>query len=366
VGRSRWGLEGLHNEREPRGGLLLLEPEAALERAPGAEHDDGAPERVAEPPAVEVPHDVDGRAVDEDRLVAAEVPAQAARLHGALAVDADPELLLPRPGGAADADLVLRPALREQHPRGVHRAGGPAVAGVAVVPGGGDDAVCARNGEEPGLGDLALELGLDELGREVADGQHDLGVGDGDDVEPGDGFRGRGVVLGAGEVPEQRQRGVPGHGARAPAPAEEDGGGVRGGEGERGRAGGVVGPDEAEEKRRRGRGLRGRAVGDRDGEGGRGGGGARGEGGGDAGGGRGGAGDADGAVGDAGGEVPHGGGEEQAGRAHHCAACGVGGVEERERREGTGVVRVYEEGSQPWVVGAAHERCRVKASRGRW
>jgi hypothetical protein len=67
---SRRCLEGLHDEREPWGRrLILLEPEPALEHAPGAEHDDGAPGRAAEPPVIEVPHDVDGRAVDEDRLV---------------------------------------------------------------------------------------------------------------------------------------------------------------------------------------------------------------------------------------------------------------------------------------------------------
>jgi hypothetical protein len=100
----------------------------ALERAsPGPEHDDGAPGRVVEPPAVEVPHDVDGSTVDEDFLVPPKVLAQAARLHSALPVDVHPEHLLigaGRAGRAADADLMLSSALREPDPRGVHHVGG--------------------------------------------------------------------------------------------------------------------------------------------------------------------------------------------------------------------------------------------------
>jgi hypothetical protein len=49
---------------------------------------------------------------------------------------------------------------------------------VVVVPDGG-------NGEDAGLGDPALELGLGELGGEVANNKDDLHAGDGEDVEPG-------------------------------------------------------------------------------------------------------------------------------------------------------------------------------------
>ena len=322
------GLQRLHDEREAGRGGLLLEPEPALERAPRAQHHDGAPGRVPEPPAVQVPQDVDGRAVDEDRLVAPEVPAQAARVHGALPVDADPELLAASGGGgAADADLVLRRAVREADPRGVHRVGRR------------HDAVRARDGEEARLGDPALELGLDELGRQVADGEDDLGVGDGDEVEPGERLGGRSAILCGGEVPEERERGVllvvGGQGAGAFAAAEEDGAGGGGGSGEgecRGPDRGV-GPGEAEEERRRRRGERGGVAGDGDGEGGRRGGGR------DERGGRSGAGDADGAVGDAGGEVPHGGGEQKAGRAHHWGG-GVGSPPDLLRGRGGQCVRL--------------------------
>lgn len=90
MGGSRRRPEGLHDQREARGGAFLLQPEPALERAPCPEHDDGAARRVPEPPAVEVPHDVDGGAVDEHGLVAPEVPPEPPRLHGPLPVDADP------------------------------------------------------------------------------------------------------------------------------------------------------------------------------------------------------------------------------------------------------------------------------------
>ena len=265
---------------------------------------------------MEVPEHVDGRAVDEHGLVAPEVPAQAARVHGALAVDADPELLLPGPAGggaaAAHGDLVLRRALGEPDPRGVHHGARHRSRcrrrrhNDAVGPGDRED------GARPG--DLALELSLDELRRQVAHGQHHLGAGHGDDVEPGDRLRGRGraVVPGGGEVPEERERGAVsgggggrGEAAGALAAAELDGGGRRGGarEGER-RRGPVRGarrPGEPQEQRRRRRRLRGGPVGDGDGERGRrrwrrGGGGGGGDG---ERGRRGGAGDADGAVGDA-------------------------------------------------------------------
>jgi hypothetical protein len=70
---------------------------------------------------------------------------------------------------------MLWPTLREPDPRGVHRAGGRVA--VAVL-GGGDDVVRARDEDDAGLGDPALELG--EL-----DGEDDLRAGDGEDVEPG-------------------------------------------------------------------------------------------------------------------------------------------------------------------------------------
>jgi hypothetical protein len=54
-----------------------------------------------------------------------------------------------------------------------------------------------------------LEICPDEVGGKVAGSEYGLGVDDGDEVELKARLRGCSVVLGSGEIPEQRERGIP-------------------------------------------------------------------------------------------------------------------------------------------------------------
>ena len=159
--------------------------------------------RRVEEPAVQVPRHVDGRAaVEEDGVAAAEVPPQPPELHDFPAVHGDPRLRVAVPHH--DADLVLVAGLEEPRPRGP-----------AAAP---DEPLPAPRQTGPRDRYPAVQA-VDVPAAEVAQQEHELGVGHHGHVEPGGrlGPRPRASASGVG-VP---RRGVVPEHAHHAAPRRE-------------------------------------------------------------------------------------------------------------------------------------------------